>query len=128
MVQPLPLANPSHSRYVHLGMDRNGGSKDEGGTGETAADRLRLAVNATTAGAGSRDEVQAAARALVAELRGRQEAPEQVLIEMKALLADAGLRAGYPPSSLEKSQGMHVSLYRDIITWAIRCYYEDGTN
>lgn len=101
----------------------NGAPDDVGGT---AADRLRRAVSATAAGAGSRDEVEGAARALVDELRGRQAAPEQVLIQIKALLADAGLKAGHASTDGGESYGAQAALYRDIITWSIRCYYEDG--
>jgi hypothetical protein len=77
-----------------------------------------------TAGTGSRPELQGAARALVAELRERDEAPEQMLIQMKALLADAGLRAGYPVIEPGETHVDHATLYRDIITWSIRYYYE----
>lgn len=79
-----------------------------------AAERLRHAVRAATRGAGSRDNVEEAARTFVDEVRGRNEPPEQMLIQVKALLGDAGLRAGG-----------ENTLYRDIITWSIRCYYEE---
>ncbi|HEY4133316.1 MAG TPA: hypothetical protein VGM50_22045 [Gemmatimonadaceae bacterium] len=92
----------------------------------TAADRLRRAVSAATAGKGSRDELQEAARALVSELRGRDQAPEQMLVQIKSLLADAGLRAGFASTDPGDSLGDESALYRDIITWSIRCYYEDG--
>lgn len=91
----------------------------------TAAHRLRRAVNAAATGEGSRIEVEGAARALVAELRGCDQPPEQVLVQMKTLLADAGLRAAYPGADGGTSDGNHAALYRDIITWSIRCYYED---
>jgi len=103
-------------------MDRNSGPQG------TAADRLRRAVNAAMTGAGSREELQGAARALVAELRGRHEAPEQMLIQVKTLLGDAGLRAGYPASENGTPHENDATLYRDIITWSIRFYYEDGKN
>ena len=101
--------------------DRSSGPQD------TAADRLRRAVNAATTGSGSREELQAAARALVAELR-RDAAPEQMLIQVKTLLGDAGLRAGYPATENDAAHQNQATLYRDIITWSIRCYYEDGKN
>jgi hypothetical protein len=112
-------------------MDRNADSNQGRATHgapnaqTTAADRLRHAVSASAMGAGSREELQAAARALVAELRGRQDAPEQVLIQMKALLAEAGLRTGFPAAKPDEAHGNSASLYRDIITWSIRYYYEN---
>ena len=111
-------------------MDRNedsisGRAVNGAANAPTTADRLRHAVSASAGGAGSRDELQAAARALVTELRGRHDAPEQMLIEMKALLADAGLRTGFPSTNGDESHGNARELYRDIITWSIRYYYED---
>jgi hypothetical protein len=106
----------------NVGHNTNGASRPHG----AAAERLRRAVTAATTGSGTREEVQEAARTLVAELRGRAGAPEQMLIEMKALLADAGLRAGYPAADENRSHENDAALYRDIITWSIRCYYEDG--
>jgi hypothetical protein len=108
------------NEHSNVGRERDGAS----GPHSTAAERLRLAVSAAMAGSGSREELQGAARALVAELRGRDEAPEQMLIQLKTLLNDAGLRAGYPPSE-NGAHGNDTTLYRDIITWSIRFYYED---
>jgi hypothetical protein len=112
-------------------MDLTTHSKDEhepssgSGANVTAADRLRSAVGVAAEGRGSRQELEAAARALVAELRGRDAAPEQVLVQMKALLAEAGLRAGYALTDAIGGDHDQATLYRDIITWSIRCYYED---
>jgi hypothetical protein len=94
--------------------------------GNAAAERLRGAVGAATTGKGSREELEIAARALVDELRGRQAPPEQVLIQMKDLLAEAGLRASFPATDASETHREQATLYRDIITWSIRCYYEDG--
>jgi len=91
----------------------------------TAADRLRVAVNAAAKGSGSCDELQDAARALVAELRGRAEPPEQMLIQVKRLLADAGLRPGNPANDDAHAVNRQAALYRDLITWSIRFYYDD---
>ena len=112
-------------------MDRIEDSNDGRTVSDTSdpsgtADRLRRAIGAATAGKGSRDELETAARALVAELRGRDAAPEQVLIQMKNLLAEAGLRAGFTATDESDSHRDQATLYRDIITWSIRCYYEDG--
>jgi hypothetical protein len=117
---------------VSIGMDRNDHSNAERKRDEVsqpprglAADRLRRAIEAATTGAGSRDELQEASRALVDELRGLTDAPEQMLIQMKTLLADAGLRAGYPAAEGESATN-HAAIYRDIITWSIRSYYADA--
>jgi hypothetical protein len=108
--------------------DSNGGHTMSGvsNANGTAADRLRQAVGAAAAGNGSRTELETAARALVAELRDRDAPPEQMLIQMKQLLADAGLHAGFPGADADDSHRDHGTLYREIITWSIRCYYEDG--
>jgi hypothetical protein len=115
---------------MDLNEDSNGrrGMSGPSHSASTAVDRFRRAVTAATAGAGSRGELQEAARGLVTELRRRNEAPEQMLIQMKNLLGDAGLRAGYPAAETGESYTADAALYRDIISWAIRCYYEDGKN
>jgi len=99
-----------------------GGSDGQG----TPADRLSRAVSLAVAGDGSRDELEEAARSLVAELRGQAHAPEQMLVEIKRLLADAGLRATYSAADTSEWRGNRAAIYRDIITWSIRFYYEDG--
>ena len=104
-------------------MDRNYESNDgramsAASNPQGTADRLRRAVNAAAAGTGSRDELQQAARALADELRGRDEPPEQLLIQIKALLSDAGIRFVHPTADGK------ADLYRDIITWSIRAYYD----
>ena len=110
------IEDSNYGRTVSNTSDANG----------PAADRLRRAIGAAAAGKGSRDELETAARALVAELRGRDAAPEQVLIQMKELLAQAGLRAGFTATDASETHRDQAALYRDIITWSIRCYYEDG--
>jgi hypothetical protein len=80
---------------------------------------MREAASAAASGQASREELQAAARALVTELRQQQEPPEQVLLQIKSFLADAGLKPGV---------GAAPSLYRDLISWSIKYYYEDGAS
>lgn len=92
-------------------MDANGNRMNDGGS---ARDGKR-----------SREELQASARALIDDLRRKQEPPEQILLHIKQFLAEAGLRSGFPsgqgPAASERD------LYRDIITWSIRYYYDgDG--
>jgi predicted Zn-dependent peptidase len=111
-------------------MNRNdnrtdGATNDAPESNGRSAARLRRAVEAATAGKGSHDELQMAARALVAELRERHDRPEQVLVQIKNLLADAGLQAGYPARDETVSHNAHTRIYRDIITWSIRYYYEN---
>jgi hypothetical protein len=108
--------------------DSNGGRTVSGASNGNGvvADRLRRAVAAATVGNVSRSELETAARALVAELRDRDAAPEQMLIQMKQLLADAGLHAGFPAGDGADPHRDQGTLYREIITWSIRCYYEDS--
>ena len=104
----------------------NDGTRDgrgPGADGTGAAERLRQAAAAAASGRGSRQDLQAAARALVEDLRRQQEPPEQVLLKIKEHLAEAGLRPGFPADG--DGGDVAASLYRDMITWSIRYYYED---
>lgn len=87
---------------------------------------MRLAVTAAAAGTGSREELEEAARGLVEQLRGEELAPEQMLIKIKAFLADAGLQSphGSPMEALPPTSP--AAIYRDVISWSIRAYYGDG--
>ena len=86
---------------------------------------MRRAVTAAVNGRGSKEELQCAAEALVAELRGRQEPPEQVLLQIKQFLAEAGLRPSYatPTDGVIRPES---TIYRDVIAWTIKAYYQDG--
>ena len=88
------------------------------------ADRMRRAVSAAVSGKGAAGELQDAARALVKELSARNEPPEQVLLAIKAYLTEAGLRPSYASSSDGNSIGVQNTIYRDVIAWAIKAYYE----
>lgn len=71
-----------------------------------------------------RAELQEAARTLIDDLRQRQEPPEQILLQIKEFLAERGLRAGFPAGEgTGTGEGM---LYREIISWSIRYYYDGG--
>jgi hypothetical protein len=97
----------------------------EGNKGQTeAGERMRRAVSAAVAGHGSTAELQAASRSLVEELRRGNEAPEQVLLQIKQFLAEAGLRPHYPTPPDGNGGGATTSLYRDVITWTIQAYYD----
>lgn len=90
--------------------------------------RLRHAITALRGNTGSREELRAAARALVTELRQADEPPEQMLLAIKTILADAGLRGSHAtPVGSDPLYGSDATIYRDVITWSIREYYErDG--
>ena len=98
----------------------NDGSLD-GLSGATAD--LRRALNAVTSGRAPRRELEDAASTLVAHLRREQHAPEQMLLRVKEVLADAGLRPTYGASE-RSTTGDEANLYRDVIAWCIRSYYE----
>ena len=90
------------------------------------AARLRDAVAAAGNGLG-RSQVERAARDLTAALKADDCAPEQMLVQIKELLAEAGLRTRYAATtSSEKLGDWGANLYRDVITWCIRDYYDQG--
>jgi hypothetical protein len=84
---------------------------------------MREAITAAMNGKGSREELQAAAREMVRELRRGEQAPERVLLQIKSVLADAGLRPNY--SEGDEAAGREGALYRDVIAWSIKAYYDD---
>jgi hypothetical protein len=84
---------------------------------------MRAAISATIAGHGSREELQAAARDFVRALRAREQTPEGALLEIKSVLGQAGLRAGELSDDRDPPRP-DAALYRDIITWSIKAYYE----
>ena len=94
----------------------------DGSTG-TSAERMRLAIEAVLNGSGSTEDLHAAARALVTELRAANEPPEQALVRIKATLADAGLRPDHASNIDGEPKGLEATIYRDVIAWSIRQYY-----
>lgn len=54
--------------------------------------------------------------------------PEQMLLQIKQMLAEAGLRPSYAtPNEPNTQTGLEASIYSDVIAWSIRHYYErDG--
>jgi hypothetical protein len=106
----------------------DGVAREQANDGTDAAERMRRAIGAVSKGTGSRDELKTAARELVEQLRSEHERPEQLLLHIKQLLAESGLRPSYgtpPHGSLLPSDD--DSLYRDVIAWSIRQYYEPST-
>jgi hypothetical protein len=88
--------------------------------------RMRRAISAASLGAGSHEELEAANRLLVAELRAANEPPEQVLLAIKRILAQAGLRPSHPPSDSAMIVERHATVYRHVIASSIRHYF--GSN
>ena len=92
-----------------------------------AASRLRRALAAVAGGKGSRRQLQHAAHELVLELKQAKHPPEQMLLYIKEILADAGLRPTYSSSpEFDGPPGEGAAIYRDVIAWSIRSYYGDG--
>ena len=90
---------------------------------DEAVERLRRAIDAASA-SGSSAELEAAAIQLVEALKSTNHPPEQMLLRIKQLLGDAGVRPTYAASSDAATPGdRHASLYRDVIAWSIRHYY-----
>ena len=91
------------------------------------ATRLRDAVTEVSAGRGGRMQVESAARDLTSAFKHEKLPPEQMLLRIKELLADAGLRPTYAAATSSENLGdSEASLYRDVITWCIRDYYDQG--
>lgn len=90
-----------------------------------AAVKLRQAILAVVEREGSRAELESAARELVGELRREDHPPEQVLLRIKEILAEAGLRPGHTLASNGSEVMSEAALYRELISSSIR-YYFDG--
>ena len=71
----------------------------------------------------SRQELDTAAATLVVYLKSQKEPPERVVLRVKEILGEVGIRASYAGGdpSLPGGDG---SLYRDLIAWCIRQYYD----
>src|SRR3569832_563245 len=92
-----------------------------------AARLLRAFTVAASATMTSTDEVDVAAKALVTELRLANQPPEQVLVQIKQILADAGLKPSHGPADSTHVFGRQVALYRTVIESSIRHYFaSDG--
>lgn len=101
-------------RAANLGMGRSE-------TPEANA-RLRAAIQQALAGDGA-PALEAAATELVGQLRGSNMPPEKMLVRIKEILGECGLR----PSQASPSPNDHTSpaaLYRDLIALSVRVYYD----
>ncbi len=96
------------------------------GSSSPAAERMRTAISGAASGAVSDDELESAARALVTELRLANEPPEQVLLQIKHILAEAGLRPSQGPADPAPVAEHHLLLYRNVIESSIRHYFRDA--
>lgn len=88
-------------------------------------EQMRRATEAAARGTGSRDDLESAARALVKELRSAQAPPEQMLVRIKEILADAGLRPAYATTDETVAPEHEAAIYRSVIEWSIRQYYDE---
>ena len=79
---------------------------------------------AAAKGGGSREELEAAARALVLELRSEDAPPERMLVRIKDILAEAGLRPAYASTDSATPVRGEAAIYRSVIEWSIREYYD----
>jgi len=88
---------------------------------------MRRALAAVAGGKGSQRELQHAAHELVTALRRANQPPEQMLLHIKDILAEAGMRPTYAASpELDGPFGDGAAIYRDVIAWSIRSYYAEG--
>lgn len=88
--------------------------------------RMRRAISAASLGSGSHEELDTAGQQLVAELRQANEPPEQVLLTIKRILAQAGLRPSHPPSDSAMVVERNATVYRHVIESSIRHYFGNG--
>jgi hypothetical protein len=87
---------------------------------------MRRALAAVAMGKGSQRDLQHAAHELVTELRQANQPPEQMLLHIKEILAEAGMRPTYASPDLDGPLDQSAAVYRDVISWSIRSYYGDG--
>ena len=84
------------------------------------------AITAASLGVGTHEELETSVRLVVAELRAANEPPEQVLLAVKRILAQLGLRPSHPPSDSAMIVERHATVYRNVIALSIRHYF--GSN
>src|SRR5438477_12806778 len=91
-------------------------------TGDDGAEPLKRAVARAQEGQGSRRDLEAAASVYIAGLKTRQLPPEEMLVRVKAILAECGLRPAQPPHD-KSAVPTGGSLYHHVIAWCIEQYY-----
>ena len=107
-------------------------TKEPGGSSpqkmSDAAIRMHRAVSSAALGPNSHGELDAAARALVTELRRANHPPEKVLVQIKEILAEAGVRATQGPADPPFAIEQHPALYRTVIESSIRYYFHGDSS
>ena len=91
-------------------------------------ERMRRATEAAARGTGSSQELEAAARELVMALRSANSPPEAMLLRIKEILAEAGLRPAYASTDAATPLRGESAIYRSVIEWSIKQYYQDREN
>src|SRR5262249_47882891 len=86
---------------------------------------LRRATEAVAKGSGSNAALEGAARALVKHLKAENAQPEQMLLRVKEILADAGLRPAYASTDASTPPNGESAIYRAVIEWSIRYYFDE---
>jgi len=111
--------------------DDRSGDPGISGTSSDPRSQLRAAIAAIIAepeeavSKRSMDAVKLAARTLVNELRRAHQPPEKTLIQIKQILAEAGLQPAFPAMrESEYPELPRTSIYRAIIESSIRYYYD----
>jgi hypothetical protein len=104
-------------------LDVTGPDGESSGGSPTALANLRRTLTDLASGRASKSDLERAAFTLVAHFRRERHAPEQMLLRIKEVLADAGLRPTYAATE-RTGDGDDGNLYRDIIAWCIRSYYD----
>jgi hypothetical protein len=94
--------------------------------GRGSARRMLHAISAASIGSGTDHELDAAAQQLVLELRAANQPPEQVLLHIKAILAEAGLRPSHALLDPDLVIERHDSVYRNVIESTIRHYFRNS--
>jgi hypothetical protein len=109
-----------------LGIENDGPDHigHDGRDSTEAVGRMREAITAAAAGSDANQELEAAARELVGELRRANEPPEQMLLRIKRILAQAGLRSTHGPADPALVIERHSSVYRNVIESSIRHYFQ----
>lgn len=106
------------------GAGQTSGESTDGRRAATA--RLQTVLAGVATGASSRDDLRDAAIALVQQLRRDKLPPENMLLHIKQVLGEAGLRPTYASALPEFASG-ESSLYSELIAWCIKEYYRDGS-
>jgi len=102
---------------------KNGTDRALDGASSAAVRMLHAISSAAATTSTFGDEVDAAAKALVTELRRANQPPEQVLVQIKQILSEAGLKPSHGPADSAHAFGRQVALYRTVIESSIRHYF-----